>query len=816
MMSKSHYWVVCDAVAFIKRFGSDEQKKVLQTLEMAYGEGRPIDEMAQCDTAVEKLVGFESLHTDKYADLALSFRAIPGGGKRNVTGLGFHKFTAMNHFINPYPEIEHTWASASSGYYYKASSMTGFDSVIIRGLSEHLQCVVDTENSLVLDRIRPYWNDLQDKWNRNFEEGLSDTHFAPWTVLTKFYYNNFLVNHFEPLEVRGPNQFIVGLQLLGPVVHAVADACSVQHVRSTLGFGHAVWENYLKAKVYNREINVNAKLVQQFLSESPFLPRVVADSSSEAEGRLGHFNIENFIFELSLKTANRLQESTGQPWKQLWQAGDEFWGHYLMSPSMRDDAHFLYNMSIAGTVYILVKAFDDLVSWGILSPGKGLSDPKKLPKLDLIQKKVPAMPLKKSSSDDLPSELVMQVPYSNTRDILGFDPIGKTGLPDSLSNLRSVFQGLPSVKLETGKASRLLREIESELVDQFQAREKLQGPGFCPLRIVENIPLDSDLSAHFGTATFRMPSTDECNDPKLFGEYIKLSDAHAYMANKLQLTQIVAGLKFYQLKFSGRKTEVERLKALCSDLEKLRDFGDNDLAAQAHCIDIVGSKNEFAANEAKVSLSPVKKLEAIASSAGEWFSSLFRVPVTALATVAATILLLVVLMPRGVPQPIMGLSSEKWDQPKLELMGPKSIRARSEIQEQQKKPRIGVIIQFKNLSKPLDQDTVDSLYRSLAPTVEMRAKFEFVNPAQLQSTIGKEGPGKIKTVVDAEGAMQKDLGLSGLLVINATAVDNKFSVDGEYRNLDTKESSITKYDNTVSIQDLAPALKKVAQTALLR
>ena len=57
-------------------------------------------------------------------------------------------FTAFNHFINPYPDTDASWPSAS-GYAYTASSMKGFDSLVVKGISEHLGGLVDVENSLV-------------------------------------------------------------------------------------------------------------------------------------------------------------------------------------------------------------------------------------------------------------------------------------------------------------------------------------------------------------------------------------------------------------------------------------------------------------------------------------------------------------------------------------------------------------------------------------------------------------------------------------------------------------------------------------------
>ena len=173
-----------------------------------------------------------------------------------LTGLFGHTFTAFNHFINPYPDGAKQW-STGSGYSYNSSSMKGFDSFVVKGISVYLRGLVDEDNSLVLNRVRPAWTKGLSEWRDNFEHEIVNTTFAPWSVLVKFYYAYFLHDQNEPLEVRGPNSHLVGLQLLGPVFHAIADACSPQHVRPALGFGHQAWENYVQSRVYSREIDVN-------------------------------------------------------------------------------------------------------------------------------------------------------------------------------------------------------------------------------------------------------------------------------------------------------------------------------------------------------------------------------------------------------------------------------------------------------------------------------------------------------------------------------------------------------------------------------
>ena len=184
----------------------------------------------------ERLAGFESWHTDKFGDLSLRVPGFLWKTKRNVTGLFGHTFTAFNHFINPHPDGAKQW-STGSGYSYKSSSMKGFDAFVVKGISVYLRGLVDKDNSLVLNRVRPAWVKGVSEWRNNFEREIVNTTFAPWSALVKFYYWELLVDQNEPLEVRGPNSHLAGLQLLGPVFHAIADACSPQHVRPALGFG---------------------------------------------------------------------------------------------------------------------------------------------------------------------------------------------------------------------------------------------------------------------------------------------------------------------------------------------------------------------------------------------------------------------------------------------------------------------------------------------------------------------------------------------------------------------------------------------------
>ena len=124
MNGKVHYWIVCDAVAYIKNNGTPLQKRALQSFELAYGQRKSIEEIPASQSAMERLAGFESWHTDKFGDLSLRVPGLLWKTKRNLTGLFGHTFTAFNHFINPYPDVTKQW-STGSGYSYNSSSMQG-------------------------------------------------------------------------------------------------------------------------------------------------------------------------------------------------------------------------------------------------------------------------------------------------------------------------------------------------------------------------------------------------------------------------------------------------------------------------------------------------------------------------------------------------------------------------------------------------------------------------------------------------------------------------------------------------------------------
>lgn len=798
MNARVHYWIVCDAVAYIKSHGDDLQRRALQTFQAAYGPNGPVEEMPPGKTAVAHLAGFEAWHTDKFGDLALCIRNLPWGAKRDLVGLGGRMFTAFNHFVNPYPSKADAWVR-TNGYSYGSSSRQGFDSAIVGGISEYFKGLVDTENSIVLDRIKPFWKRGNPEWTENFEKELRHTTFAPWSVLVRVYYSNLLQHHFEPLEVRGPNKHIVGLQFLGPVAHAAADACSPHHVRPTLGLGHHVWENYLQARVYNRTIDLNPELVRHLLTQEPFEPWL-----TWTEGPMkGRFDVETFVQRLSVKTAERLRQSwAAQSWEEIRQAGEEFWQRYLKGSAMMTDAHHFYNQAIAAAVHVIVRGYSDLVSAGILDPDKGLVQPGNMPQVELIQNELTELPQKRLHMDDIPPEAVRPVPFEHERDLLGFVPIGETGLKDRIKELARTFDPFIAAESNDRELADLLANIEESVLRQYQRMAEQAGETFCPVRTLERIPLSSDMSAHFGNATFRLPSEVECNDPVMLGRYMKQVDGHAKKAYTLELTQALATLRFYRTKYREEGAAAEKLDQLMDRLRAHRD----DLVLGRESVPLFDTHKAVQPKKAPSKTEEtVVEARSLVDTAREWFSSLFNVPVMTLATVAAAVLLLVIIYPRGVPQDMIALSGTKWAEPSFKFMGPKPPPTPTPPITVEK-PTLALVLVFRNFKKSVDQGLVDSLYNALQPTVRMKQRFRIIPPYQIKEAVAT-GQLSVAPAKEFMEGLHEKLDISKTLVVTIIAVHERFGLEGEFKDLRTGDSRKFKMEKEVSSTDLPSAVR---------
>ncbi len=565
MNGRVHYWIVYDAVAYIKNYGTPLQKRALQSLELAYGQRKSIIEIPASESAVERLAGFESWHTDKFGDFSLRIPGFLWRSKRNVTGLFGHTFSPFNHFINPYPDGAKQW-STSAGYSYSSSSMQGFDSFVIKGISVYLRGFVDKDNSLVLDRIRPAWAKGGSEWKDNFGREIINTSFAPWSVLVKFYYSHFLHHQNEPLEVNGPNKHLIGLQLLGPVFHAIADACSPQHVRPALGFGHQAWENYVQSRVYTRQIDVDPVLISNIMNEAAFNTELKAP-----QGELqGQFDIESFVLQLSMKTADTMSRSTASTWSELYKASENFWKWYLTGERMEDDSTYLYNQAVAGTVHAITMAYLDLAHLGVVTD-TGLCGCPDLSCMECIQYTGIEMPEKKHNDKDAPPEETRPDPLRKANQVLGFEPTGKGEIQKLIDEFETLYTKTGRSNRKGKEVAGLLGKLETSLEQEYGLQSQRANSEFCPLRHGEHIPIDSDISAHFGVETYRLPSAAECKDSHRFSDYMDKLDEHSDVAHKLELTMCAASLCRLKSTSDCNESQSKKLDELIDTLHHERD-----------------------------------------------------------------------------------------------------------------------------------------------------------------------------------------------------------------------------------------------------
>ncbi len=833
MNSRVHFWVVCDAVDFIKNHGDESQKKALQTLQIAYGEDKPVEDIPVGRTAVEYLAGFESWHTDKYRDLALEIPTLPFGAKRSITGFGGRVFTAFDHFINPFPQEEKIWSGAE-GYTYDLSSQKGLDSLIMLGASDYLQARIDVENSPVLGRLKPFWERESGEWASHMARKVRDVKFASWTALTSFYYSSLILHHFEPLEVRGPNSHLVGLQILGPVLHAAVDSCSIQHVRPALGFGHPIWENYVQSKIYNREIELDPIMVQTFLTEEPFAP-----SRTKIDGPMkGRFDVETFVHEMSIRTANRLTLSTGLSWRQILQADTGFWWKYLSGPGMMDDVRYIYHQAVAGTVHAIVRSCEDLTAAGILESGKGLTDPNKMPPVQLAQDNLRTLPGKRRSPDDVPSEEFRQDPFCDAGDLLGFDPVEETDLVNQLRDVKQLFVGPVGTQRRAEDVERVLDAIESSLRVQHEAKARLTGPWFCPLSYLEELPVESDLSAHFGTATFRLPSSDECNDPHLMQRYMDQTAAHELLAEKLQITQLSAAFSYYRDQRTPGSEIGSQFNLLVEGLRELRRVGSyptREAPEVSHDASVQSISGEISRTPktresegqphlkgaaAKVGfgifnlpLAAVHGLSSVVkgvlSVMQHWTASLMNVPVAALATAVTAILVLVLVYPHGAPQPIIGLSSEQWKTPRLKLMAPGRLLRKGPLLKQIPKSRVAMIIQFQGFETPPEQALIDSLYQALRPERAWKKELDFVAPTKLKQAVA-DGAIKAETTKEFLEGLRTKLDVGEVVLFTVRKRGDLFEVTAEMKDLSTGKVRGEDTRKNLTSDELAKGVRQSA------
>ncbi len=223
-------------------------------------------------------------------------------------------------------------------------------------------------------------------------------------------------------------------------------------------------------------------------------------------------------------------------------------------------------------------------------------------------------------------------------------------------------------------------------------------------------------------------------------------------------------------------------------------------------------------------------------------ASVFNMPALALGAVAAAILAVVIVYPRGEELSPIGLSSVTW-KPKLTLLGPSGddvyrgftaeelARMTPEERELAKRgilhrgavhgnnqsttsPSVAFVITFKGFKEHLPQGRIDKLYEALKPTKEMKQKFEVLAPAKIKEALGSEKPPANKKQLLEH--LKTNLNLSKAVLITIEFKDNRFDINNELIDVQTGKILSTSSQEKITEPDLATKLRDSVFSIVLR
>ena len=334
-------------------------------------------------------------------------------------------FTALNHFNNACLSLDPETAGKTAwffrnGYWYLLSSYGNEDTDAMNGWGNYLDPYVVWER-WIIDRIRPFWKYVipyEENWTTStyLYSKLACAVFAPNSVVAEFYYRKLWQDPHTPLHVGADQPFrsLKDIQLLGPVLHMIGDSCVPQHVRPTLAYRHQDWENCVERMISQNAITADLDIVADFLSKPPF-NEWWSWTDGEFEGK---FAAQIVIDKIAEMTVQRLMDSTGLSAKQLLHAGHDFWDNYMTdTEKLHNDASYLYNLAVAGTVHAIVRAATDLIAAGIIPRYQG----------DFISQPDGQPYVAPNLDSGIPAATERTVPFTEVKDLVSFSPISYNG-----------------------------------------------------------------------------------------------------------------------------------------------------------------------------------------------------------------------------------------------------------------------------------------------------------------------------------------------------------------------------------------------------
>lgn len=192
-------------------------------------------------------------------------------------------------------------------------------------------------------------------------------------------------------------------------------------------------------------------------------------------------------------------------------------------------------------------------------------------------------------------------------------------------------------------------------------------------------------------------------------------------------------------------------------------------------------------------------------------------PVAALGYAAAAVILVILVYPHGETPPIPALSRVTWAEVdagptakrppiRLKLMG----RAPKGSTREGAKPRVAALILLKGFPRPMPQENIDDLYRSLKPTRRVDRRYSMITPAQVSDAVASI-PRKLQS---SEQSLLNEigsrLGAVQALLLTVTATQHRYVIEGELARTSDGKSLGRTIRRNVTKTELAAQLREAA------
>lgn len=568
MNGKTHIWLVEDALRFVMARGNSREKSAFQAWESAYG-GGDLSTTPASQTRIVDVIGQESRYTDFYHDLAIYLESFAGAWQDNITEYDGHIFTALNHFLAVpwYPTV---W-QFTNGYHYFWSARTGNDSRAMTGKVDYKDAEVDNDNSPVVARVRFGWTGSAGAWDDNWEADIRYTVFAPVSVLAYYYYYRLLYRYFTHVDVNGVRfDRINGMYLLGPVCHAVADACVPHHAITTMDLKHQEWEGAVETWARGYEL-------EDFNQVRTLLDTHMKRYTALSGNLRGSLAVDYLVSELcGWKTYVTFLQQNGLPSVNAMK-NTSFWNGYMGNlAKVKADAKFFYNLAIAATVRVITEGcYDVIATGGGSNPDPKLNGVKSYQLVGGIPSRKPVVP---------PIRPIL--PYFKVQSLLGFKPQEWRMTASTLTVTRDTLARWRKENLPDREIAASLDRLEGDFLLQFKnaraiGMQKFAAPASLSFPAhADKLRQDCGLPAvsanletrpSFGMATFRNPTPEEASDAEKFQAYLAEAEANVINAKLLSLTRCIALHKLFLAETPSR-IRARKVKEAIVGLERMRTF----------------------------------------------------------------------------------------------------------------------------------------------------------------------------------------------------------------------------------------------------